>query len=46
MTISPRNAEKATRSTRDTLNARIHSMAPLSARLTLAPTPTSWGLEV
>jgi len=45
MATSPRNAEKATGSTRDTLNAGIHSMAPLSAWLTLPPTPTSWGLE-
>jgi len=45
MAISPGNAEKATGSIRDTLNARIHSMAPLTAWLTLAPTPTSWGLE-
>jgi len=46
MAIPPRNAEKTTGSTYDTLHARIHSMAPLSARLTLAPTPTSWGLAV
>ena len=46
MAIPPRNAEKTTGSTYDTFHARIHSMVPLSARLTLAPTPTSWGLAV
>ena len=40
----PRTAEKATSSTRDTHYARIHTMAPPSTWILLAPTSTSWGL--
>ena len=46
MARTPCTAETATVSTRDTHHARIHTMAPPSTWLTLAPTPTSWGLEL